>query len=174
MLSSLSGVGGVHSQRLQAIPTRMHWRGALIDLGVIKSVGYLTERCDQLERLQKQCYNILDGDNVLVAIESAITSVPGKQMFLGANGTHLDDSLRGWPKTLAANVAVKKPSSVLRDALVAATTLQEAAGLMATMLVQKLSHMFMLDAGDISLSSSINDIGLESIVAVELPTNLVS
>lgn len=186
MLSSLSGIAGTASQSNYAagntyqdalaryrVNHGMH--GATIDLGVIKSVGYLTEHRDQLERLRKQGYHVLDEEDVLTAIESSIMSSPQTQMLLGANGTNLDNSqdARFWsiprrPKTSAANTAVKTASSDLGDALLSATTLDEAVSVVAQTLVRKLSEIFMLDASEIALSSSIVDIGVDSLVAVEL------
>lgn len=186
MLSSLAGVAGTVSQANYAagntyqdalaryrVNNGLH--GATIDLGVIKNIGYLVEHADQLERLRKQGFHVLDEEDVLAALESAITSSPQNQMLLGANGTNLDNSndARFWsiprrPKVSASDSAVKTVSSDLGAAMMAATSLREAADVVASTLVQKLADIFMLDAADISPSSSVVDLGVDSLVAVEL------
>ncbi|KAI5241809.1 putative polyketide synthase [Aureobasidium subglaciale] len=186
MLSSLAGVAGTVSQANYAagntyqdalaryrVNNGLH--GATIDLGVIKNVGYLVDHRDQLERLRKQGFHVLDEEDVLATIESAISSSPRNQMLLGANGTNLDESkdARFWsiprrPKTSAAGSAVKTVSSDLGAAMMAATSIADAVDIVASALVQKLAGIFMLDAAEISPSSSVVELGVDSLVAVEL------
>jgi acyl carrier protein len=186
MLSSLAGVAGTVSQANYAagntyqdalaryrVNNGLH--GATIDLGVIKNVGYLVDHQDQLERLRKQGFHVLDEEDVLATIESAISSSPRDQMLLGANGTNLDESkdARFWsiprrPKNSAADAAVKTVSSDLGAAMMAATSIAAAVDIVASALVQKLAGIFMLDAAEIRPSSSVVELGVDSLVAVEL------
>jgi acyl carrier protein len=188
MLSSLSGVAGTVSQSNYAagntyqdalarhrVNKNIPGASATIDLGVIKSVGYLVEHQDQLERLRKQGFHVLDEEDVLATIESAISSSPQNQMLLGANGTNLDDSkdARFWsiprrPAASDANNAVKTVTSDLGAAMMAASSPTEAVDVVAAALVQKLADIFMLDVADVSPSSSVLDLGVDSLVAVEL------
>jgi len=186
MLSSLSGIAGTPSQcnyaagntfqdALARHRVNQGLSGAALDLGMVKSMGYLFDHKDQLERLRKQGCHVLDEEDVLTAIESAVTSNPQEQMLLGANGTNLDETLdaRFWsiprrPKSSGANVAVKTASSDLGGALMAAASLQEATQAVLDTLTHKLSDIFMLNPADISPGSSVSDLGVDSLVAVEL------
>lgn len=186
MLSSLAGVAGTVSQANYAagntyedalaryrVNNGLH--GATIDLGVISNVGYLVNHQDQFERLHKQGFHVLDEEDVLATIESAISSSPRNQMLLGAHGTNLDESkdarfcsIPRRPKNSAADSAVKTVSSDLGAAMMAVTSVADAVDIVASALVQELAGIFMLDAAEISPSSSVVELGVDSLVAVEL------
>lgn len=186
MLSSLSGVFGIPSQSnygagntfqdaLARHRVNKGLHGAALDLGVVNSIGYLVDHKDYLERLRRQGYHILEEEDVMTAIESSILSNPQEQMLLGANGTNTDESLdaRFWsipcrPKNSGADVAVKTASSDLGGVLMAATTLEDAVQAVVDTLTQKLSDIFMIDPANIDPASSVLDLGVDSLVAVEV------
>lgn len=52
--------------------------------------------------------------------------------------------------------------------MTAATSVADAVDIVASTLVQKLAGIFMLDAAEVSPSSSVVELGVDSLVAVEL------
>lgn len=192
MLSSLSGVTGFVSQSNYAagntfrdalarhrVCSGLH--GASIDIGIVNSVGYLIEHKEQMERLRKQQYHVLSETDVLGVLEEAIVSKPERQMLLGLNGANLDNptEARFWSlpwraKTSDAGASANagKASSNnagdLAGVLSSAETFSDAVDAVRESIVAKLMDIFMIDEPEIDPKRSVSDLGVDSLVAVEL------
>lgn len=172
MLSSLAGIvgfasqcnysaGGTFQDALARHRTSRGLPGVAIDIGVVKSVGYVAENDDTAERLRKTGHTVLSEDDVLRAVESAILSPQATQLMLGLNtgpGPHWEES----------PMARDMRFSSLGDQIAAASTLDEAAEAVVQAITKKLVDIFMLAEAEVSPSMSLSDYGVDSLVAVEL------
>jgi acyl carrier protein len=193
MLSSLAGICGYASQAnysaggsfedaLSWHRTKQGLPGVAIDIGIVKSVGYVAETDGTAERLiTNSGYMTLSEDDVLRAIESAIISPFSGQILLGLN----EGSNRPWEDTqiardlrfstlryqdLALNTGVvsKAGTSDLLGKIAAATTFVEAVEVVVEGITKKLMDIFMIDEAEIIPSKSLSSYGVDSLVAVEL------
>ncbi|KAG0646234.1 Highly reducing polyketide synthase [Hyphodiscus hymeniophilus] len=190
MLSSLAGVFGIVSQTnygaggtfqdaLAQYRTRRGLPGAAIDIGVVKSVGVVAENDNIDERLRKSGHTLLSEDDVLGAIESAITSPPSCPMMLGLNpgpGHHWEDSgmardlrfaaIKYKQSTLSISSANKTASDELGGLIAAAETFDDAVSAAVGGISKKLMDIFMIS--EIVPTYNLSDYGVDSLVAVEL------
>ncbi|KAL2166565.1 hypothetical protein VTG60DRAFT_2512 [Thermothelomyces hinnuleus] len=200
MLSSLVGVTGFASQSnysaggaFQDALAKYRVEGGLpgvsIDLGIVKSVGYLAddEQGKTIEALQRHGFTALSEGDVLSAIGSAINTPYAGSLALGINtgptGHGEDSALKrdlrfacleyqqpaceNGGKTAAASGGGSS-SNDLAARLAASATREEAAGYVVEGLARKLTDIFMLGDGDVVASKSLADYGVDSLVAVEL------
>ncbi|KAL8907696.1 MAG: hypothetical protein Q9207_001265 [Kuettlingeria erythrocarpa] len=197
MLSSLAGIvgyasqcnysaGGTFQDALARHRTAQGLPGVAIDLGVVKSVGYVAENDGTAERLKKTGHTVLSEDDVLKAVESAIASPHATQLMLGLNtgpGPHWEESpmardlrfssLRYRQSAQSPSNASKGGSTDLGDRIAAASTLDEAVEAVSQTVTKKLVEIFMLAEAEISPSMALSDYGVDSLVAVELRNMLV-
>lgn len=196
-LSSLSGVTGFVSQSNYAAGNIFQdalarhrvcsgLQAASIDIGIVDSVGYLIEHKEQMERLRKerlrkQQYHVLSETEVLNVIEEAIVSKPERQMLLGLNGANLDNptEARFWSlpwraktsdtsSSTCAGKASSNNAGDLAGVLSSAETFSDAVDAVRKSIVAKLMDIFMVDEAEIDPRRSVSDLGVDSLVAVEL------
>jgi hypothetical protein len=203
MLSSLIGVVGFASQSnysaggaFQDALARHRVEHGLpavsIDLGIVKSVGYLAddEQGKTIEALRRHGFTALSEDDVLAAIGSAIATPYAGSLALGLNtgppptGSGGEDSplkrdlrfacLSHQQQSTSENGAgaskTAPGSTDLASRLAASATRDEAAGHVVEALARKLTDIFMLaaDGSDVVACKSPAEYGVDSLVAVEL------
>jgi hypothetical protein len=189
MLSSLSGVvgfasqcnyaaGGTFQDALARHRAAQGLHGASIDIGIVQSVGYVAENQGTAERLRKSGYKVLTEDDVLGAIESAITSSPQRQMLLGLNGANWEESgmardqrftpLRFRELGSSETSTIKAGSGELSGLIAAASSFEEAAEAVLRGITTKLMDIFMIAEAEVDHSRSFSAYGVDSLVAVEL------
>lgn len=192
MLSSLVGVvgfasqcnyaaGGAFQDALARYRTTRGLPGVAIDIGVVKSVGYVAENEDTADRLRKSGHMVLSEDDVLGSIESAITSPPPRQMCLGLNtgpGANWEKSGMAWDMRFrplryresaqnTANVS-KAGSSDLGGLIAAASSFDAAVEVIVKGISKKLMDIFMIPETEIAPTKPLSNYGVDSLVAVEL------
>lgn len=192
MLSSLSGVTGFVSQSNYAAGNTFQdalarhrmcsgLHAASVDIGIVNSVGYLIEHREQMERLRKQQYHVLSEADVLGVIEEAIVSKPERQMLLGLNGANLDNptEARFWSlpwrakttdagSSASAGKASSNNAGDLAGVLSSTESFSDAVDAVRNSIVAKLMDIFMIDEAEIDPKRSVSDLGVDSLVAVEL------
>ncbi|KAH6857080.1 hypothetical protein B0I37DRAFT_301053 [Chaetomium sp. MPI-CAGE-AT-0009] len=198
MLSSLIGVvgfasqanysaGGAFQDALARHRAEQGLAGVSIDLGIVKSVGYLAddEQGKTISALQRHGFTALSEDDVLAAIGSAIATPYAGSLALGLNTgpTKEEDSplqrdlrFASLSHQATENGGSKTGSSTphpsnnndLATLLTNSTTLAEAAGHVASAVARKLTDIFMLGDGDVVACKSLASYGVDSLVAVEL------
>ncbi|KAH8799819.1 hypothetical protein F5884DRAFT_905307 [Xylogone sp. PMI_703] len=193
ILSSLAGICGYASQAnysaggsfedaLAKYRTKNGQPGVAIDIGIVKSVGYVAETEGTAERLiGNSGYMLLSEDDVLKAVESAILTPYSGQILLGLN----EGSNRPWEETqiardlrfsslryqdLAQNSGNtnKAGSSDLLSKIAAATSFDEAAQVVMEGITKKLMDIFMIEESEVNPAKSLSSYGVDSLVAVEL------
>ncbi|ROT41106.1 putative polyketide synthase [Sodiomyces alkalinus F11] len=210
MLSSATGVlgntsqanyaaGGTFQDAFARFRTSQGLPAVSIDLGMVKSVGYVAETKGVAERLAKIGYRPLEEDEVLRIIESAVrTPLRQQQAEAGrhsqvitglAQYESVDDivwreelrfsglrRLRGSHANADGEAAGKRKSgdNSFGTVLSKAESMTEAVGHVAGAIVAKLSEMFMYAASDIDTNQGLGKYGVDSLVAVELRNWLVS
>ena len=195
MLSSLAGVvgfasqsnystGGTFQDALARHRTVRGLHGAAVDIGIVKSVGYVSENEETAERLRKSGHTILTESDVLGAIESAIVSPPTTQMMLGLNsgpGANWDDA--GMSRDLrflslkfrdsvhggdgATNSAIKAgggASSDLGNLTASASTIDDAVDAVIGAITKKLMNIFMISETEIAPSNSLAEVSIFDIM----------
>ncbi|KAF4462939.1 type I polyketide synthase [Fusarium albosuccineum] len=207
MLSSLTGVVGNASQGNYAAGGSFQdafasWRTAeglpavSIDLGTVKSIGYVAETEGVAARMQRAGYVPQEEEEVLGLIEAAIrtplrqSSSRQSQVITGI-GPYDDvgdvawrkerrfaNLLRASPTGNRAETSGSSPNGGdrerLADLVSKARTLAEARDIVADGITDKLADMFMLPAEEIDKSQGLAKYGVDSLVAVELRTWLSS
>ncbi|KAH6658934.1 hypothetical protein BKA67DRAFT_509967 [Truncatella angustata] len=195
MLSSLAGIlghpsqsnysaGGSFQDALAHFRNRRGLPGAAIDLGVVSSVGYVAEHDNTSERLARSGHTILSEEDVLNAIKFGISSPFSGQMVLGLNpgpGPHWEETAMGRDMRFAAiryhelgSKTERQPGTSAGNAsdlglrIAEASSLEEAADVVADAIVKKLMTIFMMQQSDIQLSKRLSEYGVDSLVAVEL------
>ncbi|KAF4992760.1 hypothetical protein FDECE_13624 [Fusarium decemcellulare] len=207
MLSSLTGVVGNASQGNYAAGGSFQdafasWRTAQglpavsIDLGTVKSIGYVAETEGVAERMQRAGYVPQEEEEVLGLIEAAIRtplrqSLSRQSQVITGIGPYDDVGDIAWRKerrfanllhaSPTGNRAETSGSSTnggdrerLADLVSKARTLVEARDIVADGIADKLADMFMLPAEEIDKSQGLAKYGVDSLVAVELRTWLSS
>ncbi|KAL2128609.1 hypothetical protein VTI74DRAFT_8937 [Chaetomium olivicolor] len=201
MLSSLIGVvgfasqsnysaGGAFQDALARYRIEHGLPGVSIDLGIVKSIGYLAEEeaSKTVDALQRHGFMALSEDDVLSAIGSAITTPFAGPIALGLNSGptgHTDSSAlkrdlrfscleyrppKGQNGAAAADKTATTPggSNDLASRLAASATLSTATAHVVEAIVCKLMDIFMLHEDDVVDSKSLAEYGVDSLVAVEL------
>ncbi|KAL2258524.1 hypothetical protein VTK26DRAFT_8144 [Humicola hyalothermophila] len=197
MLSSLIGVtgfasqsnysaGGAFQDALAQHRVVCGLPGVSIDLGIVKSVGYLAEEesAKTIEALQRHGFMALSEDDVLAAIGSAISTPFAGSIALGLNtGPNGHNESSALKRDLrfscleyhtngadqAAQATTEKAStSDLRSRMSSATTLDETVAVVVEAISRKLVDIFMLAEDDVVPSRSLAEYGVDSLVAVEM------
>ena len=201
-LSSLIGVvgfasqsnysaGGAFQDALARHRVEKGLPGVSIDLGIVKSVGYLAEdeASKTIDALQRHGFTSLSEDAILAAINSAITTPYAGALALGlntgptttANDSALARDLRfaclahqetTSPNPTAQPTAAASAGNDLASRLAASCTLDEATAHVVDAVARKLSDIFMLAADESEAAAaagrSLAEYGVDSLVAVEL------
>jgi len=195
MLSSLIGIVGFASQSnysaggafQDALAQHRVGRGlpgVSIDLGIVKSVGYLAGSDSEktIESLQRHGFTELSEADILGAIGSAIGTPFAGQLTLGLNTGptgHKDDSPLGLDMRFCAlkyresgtDVAVqanRNSAGDLAASIADASTIEQAAAAIVAGIAKKLMDIFMIAEDEVVPSKSPADFGVDSLVAVEL------
>ena len=192
MLSSLAGVvgfvsqsnysaGGAFQDALARYRTSRGLPGVAIDIGIVKSVGYVAEDDGTAERLRKSGHTVLSEDDVLGAVQSAIISPPKTQMMLGLNSgpganweesgmarDHRFSSLRYRQSSQNTSSANKAGTGDLGGLIAAANSFDEAVEVIVKGITKKLMDIFMIAEAEIAPSNALSEYGVDSLVAVEL------
>jgi acyl carrier protein len=203
MLSSLAGVAGNVSQAnysaggsfQDAVARHRSARGlpgVALDLGLVKSVGYVAENEGMIPRLQRLGFNALEEEEVLRLVESAL-EYPLRQETDSQIVTGLRTNLTGqavadafWSNdrrfTGVAQVHTSQTASRgsgydtpdLKSQLASAASSEDQVALLTVAIARKLSDMFLVPAEEISPDQSLTRYGVDSLVAVELRNWLAS
>ena len=192
MLSSLAGVvgfvsqsnysaGGAFQDALARYRTARGLPGVAIDIGIVKSVGYVAEDDGTAERLRKSGHTVLSEDDVLGAVESAIISPPKTQMMLGLNsgpGANWEESgmardhrfspLRYRQSAQNTSNTGKVGTGDLGGLIAAASSFDDAVEVIVKGIIKKLMDIFMIAEAEIAPSNALSEYGVDSLVAVEL------
>ncbi|KAK3688670.1 hypothetical protein B0T22DRAFT_407287 [Podospora appendiculata] len=198
MLSSLIGVvgfasqcnysaGGTFQDALARHRVERGLPGVSIDLGVVKSVGYLAGSDSErtIDALKKQGFMTLSEGDVLAAIGSAIATPFAGQITLGIDtgpaGHSADSALRRdlrfsalrYRETHCSAGAATTCSKTgaegdLASRMAAVATVDEAVGVVVEGITRKLMDIFMVGEDEILPSKALAEFGVDSLVAVEL------
>ena len=198
MLSSVTGIVGNSSQCNYAAGntfedavarhrTARGLPGLSIDLGPVKSVGYVSETAGVAERLERAGATPLEEEEVLRLIEHGIitpraTDVDASQIITGISrswGTNRDSApfrenamfstLRVTHDGSTEGTGSKTSAALdLKARLQAAPSWSEAVDLMAAAIIRKLADMFAIAEDTIEASAPLSRFGVDSLVAVEL------
>jgi len=199
MLSSLIGISGHSSQANYAAGSTFQdafarYRTAKglpaisVDLGYVKSVGYVSENKGVAERMARMGYRQLEEADVLRILESAIRApMSASQIITGIGGVEAtmqyDIPWRLEPRfsTLNAQVDILGRDSLgdkregkdgdskqLKEALRNVFTWPEAVDMVVGAITGKLSDMFMLPETEVDAAKPTSEYGVDSLVAVEL------
>ncbi|PYH88738.1 polyketide synthase [Aspergillus ellipticus CBS 707.79] len=200
MLSSLVGVmggtsqanyaaGGAFQDALAAYRRHRGLPAVSLDLGMVRSVGFVAQTEGVQERLGQLGVTSLAEETVLQIVQQAITQPDGPaQIITGINtgpGAHWDEA--AWiqdPRFAALKYREMSQASTaragsgtqgrLRDQLAAVASPTEAAPVICRALGQKLGSMFGLAEEEISATRDLTSYGVDSLVAVELRNWLVA
>ncbi|KAK4163340.1 putative polyketide synthase [Cladorrhinum sp. PSN259] len=161
--------------------------GVSIDLGIVKSVGYLADEDEfakTVDSLQRHGFMALSEEDVLSAIESAIATPFAGALALGINTgpkAQTDDDaplsrdarFSGLRFQKKDQESAKKPVAAggtndLAGMLAAASTAQEAQDVVVKGISKKLTDIFMIPEDEVVPSKSLAEFGVDSLVAVEL------
>lgn len=206
LLSSVAGVAGHMSQANYAAGNTFqdalaryrtaHGQPAVtIDLGAVRSVGYVADReASGDERLRARVENVgfgsVDIEAVLGLVQAAIRdplrkSPDDSQIIVGPNfyafatesamrhdrrfGTLRIASQRGEIGTAAGAAASNRSSTaVLTQALAGASTLANATTVLVEAIAAKMADIFNIPLSDIDVGLPMSRYGVDSLVAVEL------
>lgn len=195
MLSSQAGVigfasqcnysaGGSFQDSLAGYRVGHGLPGVSIDLGMVKSVGYLADSDGKtFEKLRRQGHMMLSEDDVLAAVESAIIAPFSGQVLLGLNtgpGAHLEESplvrdqrfaglkYRETADDTAGRAAKAGPAADLGARIASAATFDEAVEAVTSGITKKLMDIFMIAEEEVLPSKAPTEFGIDSLVAVEL------
>ena len=208
MLSSATGVlgnssqanyasGGTFQDALARHRTSNGLPAVSIDLGMVKSVGYVSETAGVAERLARIGYRPLEEDEVLriiaAAVRDPLRELQASQIITGlAPFAHADDILwRQEPRfqglklnALASSHAnkanqngnnnKKDGASSFKASLAGCASLDAAAALTTAAIIAKLAEMFMIPETQIDKSKPMSEYGVDSLVAVELRNWLIA
>jgi acyl carrier protein len=198
MLSSISGVLGNQGQAnysaggtfQDALSQYRRVRGlpsVTIDLGLVKGVGYVADRQALVSGLERIGLRPINEKELHRIIEASIISPPAAQIVTGINtgaGPHWNDQL--WAKDARFGPLVYSDSSSqqglagdnntgnILETLSTLTSFEEVSGLILQALITKLSNMFMVAEDSITPSQHLDELGVDSLVAVELKNWLAS
>lgn len=203
MLSSVTGIAGNPSQSnyasgntyLDALARFRSARGlpaVSLDLGMVKSVGYVAENKSVAERLLREGLRPLEEEEVLqlieVAIKNPLRATSSCQVITGIAGFEAD-AKGGWRQdprfanlqkhdTVVGQAAGGSSSQHggfnLKESIANAASVEEATGLISRAIAGKLSEMFVIPETDIDEQMPLSKYGVDSLVAVELRNWLVA
>lgn len=198
MLSSLTGIvgnvsqanytaGGSFQDALAQYRTSRGLPALSIDLGMVKSVGYVAEATGVSERLAKIGYISVEEDEVLRIIESAIKTpnrqqrscqvITGLGSFTSADGIlwREDPRFRSLQEVSMSGGgnSGKKEGNDFKDLLAQALSWADIVTIVTEAIINKLSEMFLLPPHDFDSSQPVSKYGVDSLVAVELRNWLV-
>ncbi|KAI5219448.1 putative polyketide synthase [Aureobasidium subglaciale] len=184
--------GGVYQDALTRHRASIGLPAVDIDLGMVKSIGYVAETKGVAERLSRAGYRPLEEAEVMSLIDSALRnplrSVEDCQIITGVTASYTGDTsatpwrleprfrgLRQAKSTVAIMVAGTSEGALvdLRTQLAAAESQDDATETVCKALIRKLSNMFMVPEADIKRNLPMSDFGVDSLVAVELRNWLV-
>ena len=204
MLSSAAGIvgnasqanyaaGGTYQDALARHRSTLGLPAVSIDLGIVKSVGYVASNKAVAERLSHRGFTPLEEAEVLRLIESAIRhphrTPDDTQVITGLSASNTLEQSIPWhhDKRFAALLTMNHgggsasshpfspdattsppPALQLRSALSAASSRPEATAAVLRAIVAKMSDMFMLDPHDVDPALPLTRYGVDSLVAVEL------
>jgi hypothetical protein len=193
MLSSLVGVlgqpgqsnyaaGGSYQDALARHRNSHGLPGVSIDLGVVLSVGYVAEHDGTAEAMVRSGHTLLSEEDVLKAIELAVTQPTSGQIMLGLNtgpGPHWTGTAMGYDMRFAplryralhdtaSPGTARAAASDIGSQIAQATTIQEAAKAVVEGVSQKLMGIFMMPESEIDVGKGLAEHGVDSLVAVEL------
>ncbi|KAK3683390.1 hypothetical protein B0T22DRAFT_430696 [Podospora appendiculata] len=196
MLSSIAGIignasqsnysaGGAYQDALARYRAAQGLAAVSIDLGAVKNIGYVAEHQAVNDRLTRRGHRALSEEEVLGAVESALLR-DSPQVVLGINtapGPQWDPN-NASPMALETRfvpLRYREPSKAdggaskasqrsgnLAGKLAAASSLDEAATLVAQELMRKLVDIFVLSPEEMQVTKSMAAFGVDSLVAVEL------
>lgn len=198
MLSSISGILGNKGQAnyasggafQDALCQYRHARGlpaVTIDLGQVKGVGYVAESQNIGNTLERIGMRPISERELHRIIEACIISPSPAQIITGINtgpGPHWEDQI--WAKDARFAPLKYNDSSPQEahagdrgigndlDTLSTLSSLEEVANVVLGALTKKLSNMFMVSEESITPSQPLDDLGVDSLVAVELKNWLAS
>jgi len=191
MLSSIVGVmgnlgqanysaGGSFQDALATYRNSRGLVGASVDIGVVRSVGYVSEHSDTAKFLIDIGHRLLTEDDVLKAIGYAVASPYCGQIILGLNtgpGQHWEKTCMGrdmrfgplrYRETTTQASAPSGGAADMGAKISQATTLEDAADAVVEGVRKKLMDIFMLSESEVDVSKGLSDHGVDSLVAVEL------
>ena len=195
MLSSVSGIVGNATQAAYAAGSTFMdafatWRNSLglpavtIDLGVILGVGYLANNKELTHAMERQGFEGTNEKLLMALINSAIRDPcrrgPLAQTVTGLGTWKEGDSLSSLDLPLFSHFrrrALKgadgaslggDPSGRVRDVLRKVKTLNEAAEIICTALMEKIASRSSISVDNVSSARPISDYGIDSLVAVEM------
>ncbi len=194
MLSSISGVIGNATQAAYAAGSTFldafaAYRNSLgvaavtLDLGVITGAGYLADKKELAQGMERQGFEGTNEEKLMALIQSAIAEPqkqgPAAQTVTGLGTWKPGVSLNSFDsplfahfrrRTLQSNGGNRSSDSSGRvgDALRQVKTLEEAVDKICTALIDKIASRSSTSAENISSSKPLTDYGIDSLVAVEL------
>ncbi|KAI1134071.1 putative FSP1 [Hypoxylon sp. FL0543] len=199
MVSSVIGIIGLASQSNYSASgsyqdALARWRvarglpGVSIDLCAVKTVGYVSETAGVAARVQKAGSMLIDDNQVLKVLESAILAPYDPQIITGVDcgpGSQWDRDGQSQLARDARFLALKyrqtqhgeagrdggsgdSNSSSLAGQLAQVSTREEGVGIIGQAIAKKLAEIFMIPVADIDLNKRPGQYGVDSLVAVEL------
>ena len=164
-----------------------------IDLGAVKSVGYLADESSKhlADRFTRLGFDMMDENAVLRVIESAILSPVRDPAFshiiVGAPtrwGSHTEDtawshdmrftSLGEMEFTATETRSNADHGSNLKARLSESKTLEDTIKIISTSLIKRLSEIFMTPESEMDADAPLASFGVDSLVAVELRSWIAS
>lgn len=195
-LSSMSGLCGYTTQSNYSAGNAYedalaHWRvsqglpAVSLNLGPVKSVGYVADTSEIVERMKKLGHYHVTEEHLLGALESAVLAPFDKQVALGINqgpGPHWHpESTLSLGKDARFQALQYRKSTQrhstegnsstglsLGSRLCNAKTPEEAGEYVVEAIISKLADIFMIPAAHIDPTKHLSDYGLDSLGAVEL------
>lgn len=198
MLSSVAGIAGGSSQCDYAAGntfedavarhrTAEGLPGLSIDLGPVKSVGYVAETAGVAERLKRQGTTILEEEEMLRLVEHGIITpcrpnVDASQIITGiSRGSDINWDLATFRENAMFSTLWMPPdshkeatrsktstASDLKAQLQETPSWTEAVDLVGAAIIRKLADMFAIAEDTIKTSAPLSQLGVDSLVAVEL------
>jgi acyl transferase domain-containing protein/NADPH:quinone reductase-like Zn-dependent oxidoreductase len=200
MLSSAVGIIGNASQAAYAAAstfqdafasyrTNLGLPAVSLDLGMIDDVGYVAENKSVQQSLHKLGFEGVKEVELMAMLQDAIerplrTDKPA--YTISGLGTYRPGDVRpalenprfSHFRRLGAHLSLSSqslsgtssPANTFQAALRAASTLEEAAGIICDAVIEKLAVLLMIPVDDISRSKSMAEQGLDSLVAVQMKT----
>lgn len=196
MLSSLVGTvgfasqsnysaGGAFQDALARHRATLGLPGVSLDLGIVKSVGYLAEdnatATKAIDALTRHGFMALSEDDVLAAIGLGITSPFSRDLALGVNtgpAGHGDDSALARDKRFSVlqyratsqdgTAAKSTATGDLGASIAEAATFEDAVTVVLGGIAKKLMDIFMMAEDEVVATKSPAEFGVDSLVAVEL------
>ena len=178
--------GGTYQDALARFRVASGLPAVTIDLGIVKSVGYVAETKGVENRLTKMGYRPIEEAEVLRLIESAIRNplrTPQASQVITGITAGFEGDTTGTPwrkeprfasmrKTASAGPTLSSSSNSsvinLKEQLQSASSLADATVMVSKAIAQKISDMFLIPLAEIDNSMPLTKYGIDSLVAVEL------